>query len=253
MVAPNGRTLTEAAGQSGRVEYYHNHAWQAFEERFLDGDEQLQRVCQNVWSPRYIDAMVLRDACDPATGAIILPERLFYLADANYNVTGLVREHPQNPGRWQIVERSVYDPYGRATLLQADWSKTLGPDGQPGTPDDGTTSNFATTTLYTGRTLDLESGLYHYRARHYHPLLSTFTARDPIGYWSSDANLYRYVRNQPVLLMDPSGHVDYGYVHLEGASYGKAPQVPVGHEWAQLGKAVSEKTNNTSAEVLAAQ
>ena len=70
--------------------------------------------------------------------------RLYYLDDANFNVTA--------PGRTPtgaVVERYVYDAYGLATIC----------DGPPGR------SRLApsTTVLYTGRDLDPETGLYFYR------------------------------------------------------------------------------------------
>ena len=43
---------------------------------------------------------------------------------------------------------------------------------------------------YTGRQLDPETGLMHYRARAYHPTLKQFTRRDPIGHLDS-ASLYQ--------------------------------------------------------------
>ncbi len=47
---------------------------------------------QYLWSPRYIDAPILRDTYQTINGeqSINLPDRVFYLADANYNVTGLM-------------------------------------------------------------------------------------------------------------------------------------------------------------------
>lgn len=57
---------------------------------------------------------------------------------------------------------------------------------------------------YTGRENDA-TGLYYYRARYYSPTLQRFIAQDPIGFAGGDANLYGYVRNSPVNLIDPLG------------------------------------------------
>jgi RHS repeat-associated protein len=59
--------------------------------------------------------------------------------------------------------------------------------------------------LFTGRELDLESGLYHYRARAYDPETGRFLQEDPLGFAAGDLNLYRYVLNDPVNLVDPFG------------------------------------------------
>ena len=58
---------------------------------------------------------------------------------------------------------------------------------------------------YTARELDAESGLYYSRARYYDPATGRFLQEDPIGFGAGDLNLYRYVFNDPVNRVDPSG------------------------------------------------
>jgi len=58
---------------------------------------------------------------------------------------------------------------------------------------------------YTGRERDAESGLYYYRARYYDPQTGRFLSEDPLGLGAGDQNFYRYVFNNPVNLIDPSG------------------------------------------------
>ena len=57
---------------------------------------------------------------------------------------------------------------------------------------------------FTGRENDA-TGLYHYRARYYHPALGRFISEDPLGMMSGDANVYVYGRNSSLNLIDPSG------------------------------------------------
>jgi RHS repeat-associated protein len=58
---------------------------------------------------------------------------------------------------------------------------------------------------FTGREWDKELGLYYYRARYYDPKAGRFINKDPIGFAGGDVNLYRYVGNDSVNWVDPSG------------------------------------------------
>jgi RHS repeat-associated protein len=60
---------------------------------------------------------------------------------------------------------------------------------------------------YTGRELDLESGLAYYRARYYDPANGVFISVDPMGFGAGDTNLYRYVGNSSTNATDPSGNL----------------------------------------------
>jgi|GEM_PF-3476175 len=95
--------------------------------------------------------------------------------------------------------------------------------------------NTATTTgrfRFTGRRQDANtasraqpSGLYYYRARMYAPDLGRFLQPDPIGY-AGGLNVYGYVGNDPLNLVDPLGlrtlnmQLGGGLVGLVGATAG---------------------------------
>ncbi len=151
-----------------------------------DQPESLQPKYQFLWSPRYIDAPILRDE-NTDQDSLCDDGRLYYLADANMNVTSLV------DANGDALERYIYDPYGRVTIYNADWSSSR------------LSSLYSNPVLYTGRDLDPETGLYYYRARYYAAELGRFTGRDPITYYAGDMNLYRYVGNDPTNASDPSG------------------------------------------------
>ncbi len=58
---------------------------------------------------------------------------------------------------------------------------------------------------FAGREFEFESGLYYNRARNYDPRTGRFISEDPIGFAGEDTNLYRYVNNNPITKIDPSG------------------------------------------------
>jgi RHS repeat-associated protein len=60
---------------------------------------------------------------------------------------------------------------------------------------------------YTGRELDEETGLNYYRARYYDSVVGQFISEDPMSFAAGDANLRRYVDNNPLSFLDPSGLV----------------------------------------------
>ena len=113
-------------------------------------------------------------------------ERIYYLGDANFNVTTLV-----NTGG-DALERYVYSPYGVLTIYDATWASLR------------STSSYANAYTYTGRQLDAETGLYYYRARLMHAQLGRFCSRDPIWY-RAGVNLIEYVWNAPINRVDPEG------------------------------------------------
>ena len=89
-------------------------------------------------------------------------------------------------GSGNVVGREFYEPFGAATTS-------------------GTVSLFA----FTGR-LQINTGLYYYRARFYDSNTGRFLSEDPIGLLGTDANLYRYVGNSPVSFVDYSGTTPEG-------------------------------------------
>jgi RHS repeat-associated protein len=81
----------------------------------------------------------------------------------------------------------------------------------------GKTTTTGTTNLnpfqYTGREND-GTGLYYYRARYYLPSTQRFISEDPLNFLGGDTNLYGYVLNDPVNLIDPEGKGPVGLIGM---------------------------------------
>lgn len=58
---------------------------------------------------------------------------------------------------------------------------------------------------FTGREIDRETDLQYYRARYYDPQIGQFISEDPAGFDAGDANLRRYLENDPINRVDPTG------------------------------------------------
>jgi len=65
-------------------------------------------------------------------------------------------------------------------------------------------SGFGNPYLFTARRFDEKAGVYYYRNRYYEPRHGRFVSRDPLVY-EDGFNLYPYVLNSPVSLIDPKG------------------------------------------------
>ena len=174
-------------------DFYYNAGWQCLEVR-KGGDTDPWK--QYVWDARYIDAPVVR-YLDGNTDGDLLDENddntLYYMTDANMNVTGLI----ETDGT--VLERYDYDPYGKAYFFDGSWNGVSG-------------SQYSNRILYAGYRHDDESDLYLARFRYYHCTLGRWTSRDLIGY-GGGASLYLYVHGMPGIMVDPYGLAVSGLSH----------------------------------------
>jgi RHS repeat-associated protein len=144
----------------------------------------LQPEYQYVWSPRYIDAAVLRDENTDADG-LCDDERIYYLNDANFNVTALVDTGGD------AIERYLYEPYGELTVMDGSFGARA-------------SSAYANPYTFTGRRFDQETKLYDYRNRLLAAQLGRFTGRDRTVL-ARGLRAYLYVNSNPVGWTDPRG------------------------------------------------
>jgi len=113
-----------------------------------------------------------------------------------------------------VEQRLDYDEYGKVLL-----------DTNPGFQPFG----------FAGGLYDRDTGLVRFGARDYDPQTGRWTAKDPIRFAGGDANLYRYVGNDPVNWKDPEGQLVFMAVLGPSAVAAIADVVTIG----VLGKTIS--------------
>ncbi len=100
----------------------------------------------------------------------------------------------------QILNHICYDAFGRL-VSESDPRRT-------------------TRFLFNAREYDAVLGWYDLKARYFDPSTGRFTTEDPIRFAGGDANLYRYVGNEPIRLSDPTGTDSVVYEPLPGGAAG---------------------------------
>jgi RHS repeat-associated protein len=191
--SPNGGTVTDL---------YYSSAWQVIEER-ASGASTANK--QYVWSPVYVDALILRDAnADGNTGTgnlgisgSGLEQRLYVQQDANYNVTALTNTSGV------VQERYLYDPYGKVTITNASYVQKT-----------NNASDFGWQNLFQGKRRDFAVGLDESRARVYNFNLGVWPTAEPSGGTYVDGtNLYQAFSSDPTGTLDPEGRygVDFHF------------------------------------------
>jgi RHS repeat-associated protein len=141
----------------------------------LDGEGDVVR--RYLWGPA-VDQVLARD--DVAGDS-------FWLLTDNQ---GTVRDFAQIGDADSIAKHVAYDAFGN---VLSDTAPTV-----------------ALTVGYTGQEFDADTGLYYYDARWYDAAAGRFLSQDPLSFAAGDANLYRYVGNNPTNATDPSGMVKEG-------------------------------------------
>jgi len=94
-----------------------------------------------------------------------------------------------------LLESYRYDAFGAVTILS------------PSTFDPRPSTAFGNRFLFTGREWLSQVGLYDYRNRVYSASIGRFLQTDPIRFAAGDVNIYRYVGNNSVNLIDPTGKI----------------------------------------------
>ncbi len=111
-----------------------------------------------------------------------------YLYDGSGNVEAVL------DASQQLAAAYRYDPFGN---LLAQSGSLIQPFG------------------FSTKRSDMKTGLVHYQYRQYSPSMSRWISRDPLGE-AGDMNLYVFVENDPINLIDPWGLTKGGPQHGSG-------------------------------------
>jgi YD repeat-containing protein len=182
---------------STTTDLYFSAAWQVLEEK-VGGNVSARYV----WSPVYVDALVLRDRDTDANGT--LDERLWAQQDANFNVTALI------DGTGGVVERYAYDPFGSVSIYDVNYVARSGG------------SNYGVTYLFRAGRQDVVTGDYTFggAGQSYSPTLGRW-----FGAHSARVNPYLFVDNQPQVKTDESSY-NPAFEQKYGLSTGGKDPVP---------------------------
>jgi RHS repeat-associated protein len=196
-----------------RTTFY--NGWQTIEERERtapgqpgEPDQQLgeERVARQFVDAWWIDEHIAIDYYN-ATGTTI-EKTYFYHQNHRGDIVALT---DANGG---VVLQLRYSAYGEAYRV--------GQNGQLEAWQDFSLMVYG----FQGREVDGETGIYHFRARYYHPEQGRFLQRDPLGY-KEGMGLREAFRGNPWRYKDPFGNqVDLAEAAQEIAKIALDPRTP---------------------------
>jgi RHS repeat-associated protein len=135
--------------------------------------------------------------------------------------------HPDYLGNTEFVtdihgypyQHNYYTPFGEALVDQHAVS-----------------GRYNNTYRFNAKELDQETGLYYYGARYYNPRTSVWISTDPMSAARGWLTPYNFVQNNPVMLTDPTGMLDDGWVRGEDGQTTYDPDVHSQQDLVDQGK-----------------
>lgn len=221
----------DAPGMAPHTTRFLYDGWRGCE----DQDGAGRTLVTYVGSPEQMDAMVQmrRTALHP-----LGPGDFYFHQNIRYDVVAVT------DAAGVVVERRVYDDYGRA--YGGDKNPVVG--SAVGNP-------FG----FQGARLDAETGFYYFRNRYYDPETGRFLQRDPMTDPGNLGNSYTFAWNSPASVMDPMGwcgallkstssgfDLVYGAVDAAVDTYGRAGTVAGSSDAAEGGLAAAKIISNTA-------
>ncbi len=171
---PLGRRLVKAIN-SGQTTFFHSYLYLGDQDKILIGQTAVPGEPNNGGYTLYMDGQGIDDHLGAVT---------------SHSVTGYMTDHLGS-----VLNTGLTNSY-----------HTYGPFGEPLTAHAGLSlSSDPAQYGYAGRSYDLESHKYYNRARMYNSVIGRFMSKDLLGLGGGDLNLYRYVENNSLLYVDPTG------------------------------------------------
>lgn len=147
-----------------------------------DGDGE--NVIEEVDSNGSVLARYTEDGMDEPFAELRSGATSYYEQDGINSVTSL------SSGAGALAKTYTFDSFGNLTA---------------------STGTLANPFQYTGREFDQETGIYEYRHRYYDQSAGHFISEDPIAF-EGGLHFYRYVNNNPTILVDQMGLYGWGDV-----------------------------------------
>ncbi|WP_437722030.1 RHS repeat domain-containing protein [Sorangium sp. So ce861] len=204
----------DAAGQ--RVRKVWEHSGLVEERIYLGGYEvyrrrnssglELERQTLHVMDGARRVAMVETKTVD-TSGPFTVTPRVRYQLDNHLGSASL-----EVDGAGLVIGYEEYHPFGTT----AYWSAASGIEVSQ------------RRYRYTGKEKDEGTGLYYHGARYYAPWLGRWASADPAGINADGPGLYKYVRGNPIRLLDPNGSESAessGWERFKQVVAGKATEV----------------------------
>ncbi len=115
--------------------------------------------------------------------------------------------HPDYLGNVDLVTEK--DGYAYEFFVYTPWGEEMH-------QWNANTFNFSSPYRFNGKELDPETGLAYYGARYYQNKIGVWLSVDPMAHLRESLTPYNFVRNNPILRIDPTGALDGDYYDLDG-------------------------------------